>query len=124
MVWPRAEGSAATARPACAIDKAGIFANFAYTLLLTKRMLPVLLFKISLIQEGRFSYAGLVKLLALMLLLLVIGAGLWQGGISLFQRGSKAQKFSGVLVLVIATAYSLGVSWLGYWEFMEILELF
>ena len=87
-------------------------------------MRTLLLFKILLIQKGKLSYAGLVKLLALVLLLVVVGAGLWQVGISLFQRSNKAQKISGVLVLTIATAYSLGVSWLGYWEFTEIMELF
>jgi hypothetical protein len=45
---------------------------------------PVLLFRIALVQEGQFSYSGLIKLLALLAVLLLVGAGLWQVGLELF----------------------------------------
>jgi succinate dehydrogenase hydrophobic anchor subunit len=85
---------------------------------------PILLFKIALMQEGQFSYSGLIKLLALLSVLLLIGAGLWQVGLELFHRSNKAQKVGGALVVAIAAAYSLGVVSLVYWEFLEIVDLF
>jgi hypothetical protein len=85
---------------------------------------PVLLFRIALVQEGQFSYSGLIKLLALLAVLLLVGAGLWQVGLELFRRSNKAQKLGGVLVVAIAAAYSLGVASLMYWEFLEIVDLF
>jgi uncharacterized membrane protein YpjA len=85
---------------------------------------PVLLFKIALVQEGQFSYSGLIKLLALLAVLLLVGAGLWQVGLELFRRSNKAQKLGGALVVTIAAAYSLGVASLMYWEFLEIVDLF
>jgi hypothetical protein len=85
---------------------------------------PVLLFKIALVQEGQFSYSGLIKLLALLAVLLLVGAGLWQVGLELFRRSNKAQKLGGALVVTIAAAYSLGVASLMYWEFLEVVDLF
>jgi hypothetical protein len=85
---------------------------------------PVLLFRIALVQEGQFSYSGLIKLLALLALLLLVGAGLWQVGLALFRRSNKAQKLGGALVVAIAAAYSLGVASLMYWEFLEVVDLF
>jgi hypothetical protein len=85
---------------------------------------PILLFKIALMQEGQFSYAGLIKLLALLLVLFVLGVGLWQVGLALFRRSNKAHKVGGVVVVAIAAAYSLGVATLVYWEFLEIVDLF
>jgi hypothetical protein len=84
----------------------------------------VLLFKIALVQEGQFSYTSLVKLLALLLVLFVIGAGLWQVGLELFQRNNKVHKVGGALVIAIAASYSLGVASLVYWEFLEMVDLF
>jgi hypothetical protein len=75
-------------------------------------------------QEGRFSYAGLIKLLAFLTVLLLIGAGLWQVGLELFRRSNKAQKVGGALVVAIAAVYSLGVATLVYWEFLEVIDLF
>jgi hypothetical protein len=85
---------------------------------------PVLLFRIALVQEGQFSYSGLIKLLALLAVLLLVGAGLWQVGLALFRRSNKAQKLGGALVVAIAAAYSLGVASLMYWEFLEVVDLF
>jgi hypothetical protein len=84
----------------------------------------VLLFRIVLVQEGQFSYSGLVKLLALLLMLFLIGAGLWQVGLALFRRRNKTHKVGGALVVVIAAVYSLGVASFMYWEFLEIIDLF
>ena len=57
-------------------------------------------------------------------MLLLIGAGLWQVDLELFQRSNKTQKVGGALVVAIAAASSLGVASLMYWEFLEIVDLF
>jgi hypothetical protein len=85
---------------------------------------PLLIFRIVLVQEGQFSYANFIKLLALLLALVLVGAGLWRVGLALYRRNNKVQKVGGALVVAIAALYSLGVVSLVYWEFLEVTALF
>ncbi|RZL02358.1 MAG: hypothetical protein EOO62_22575 [Hymenobacter sp.] len=83
-------------------------------------MRTILLVSITLIQGDKLNYLGLVELLVATLLL---GFCLWQIGLDLVDASSRVRKVGGVLVLALATLYSLGTLWLWKWEIAELLDL-
>lgn len=81
---------------------------------------PVLLFNLSLVQEGKVNYVGLVELVVATLL---VGFCLWQIGFDLVDGRSRIRKVSGVVILAFATLYSLAALWLWKWEVAELFDM-
>ena len=80
----------------------------------------ILLVSITLLQGDKVNYLALAELLVATLLL---GFCLWQIGLDLVDASSRVRKASGVVILALATLYSLGVLWLWKWEVAELFDM-
>jgi hypothetical protein len=80
---------------------------------------PLLLVSISLIQEGKINYIALTELVIATLLL---GFCLWQVGLDWVDASTRVRKVGGVILLTIATLYSLAVLWFWQWEVAELFD--
>ena len=81
---------------------------------------PLLLISISLIQEGKVNYIALTELVVATLLL---GFCLWRVGLDWVDASTSIRKVGGVIILAIATLYSLAVLWFWQWEVAELFDM-
>jgi hypothetical protein len=82
------------------------------------------LLKITISQDGHLDFFSIFMTVVGLAVVVLLGIWLWLIGLDLARGGTWPSRLGGWAVLAVASAYTLALAWLVYWEMSEVLEWF